>query len=79
MKSSRKKFRVASSEFRVRNRGFTLVEMLVAVALVLFILGLFSMLMQSAMQGVREAKGINAVDLRLRNAVTIMKADLRQV
>jgi prepilin-type N-terminal cleavage/methylation domain-containing protein len=79
MKSSRKKFRVASSEFRVRNRGFTLVEMLVAVALVLFILGLFSLLMQSAMQGVREAKGINAVDQRLRNAVTILKADLRQV
>ena len=35
--------------------------------------------MQSAMQGVRDAKGINAVDQKLRNAVTLMKADLRQV
>src|SRR5262245_59368059 len=59
--------------------GFTLVEMLVAVALVLFILGLFAVLMQSAMQGVRDAKGINAVDQKLRNAVTMLKADLRQV
>jgi len=59
--------------------GFTLVEMLVAVALVLFILALFAGLMQTAMQGVRDAKGINAVDQKLRNAVTLLKADLRQV
>jgi len=62
-----------------KRSGFTLVEMLVAVALVLFILGLFAVLMQSAMQGVRDAKGINAVDQKLRNAVTLLKADLRQV
>jgi type II secretory pathway pseudopilin PulG len=64
---------------RTNRSGFTLVEMLVAVALTLFILGLFAMLMQSAMQGVRDAKGINAVDQKLRNAVTLIKADLRQV
>jgi prepilin-type N-terminal cleavage/methylation domain-containing protein len=62
-----------------KRAGFTLVEMLVAVALILFILGLFALLMQSAMQGVRDAKGINAVDQKLRNAVTLIKADLRQV
>jgi prepilin-type N-terminal cleavage/methylation domain-containing protein len=64
---------------KLRRSGFTLVEMLVAVALVLFIMSIFAMLMQSAMQGVRDAKGINAVDQKLRNAVTLMKADLRQV
>jgi len=64
---------------RSKRPGFTLVEMLVAVALVMFLLSLFALLMQSAMQGVRDAKGINAVDQKLRNAVTLLKADLRQV
>src|SRR5437764_359131 len=78
-------YRVASVEAAVPSQtgdaqaGFTLVEMLVAMALVLFILGLFAILMQSAMQGVRDAKGINAIDQKLRNAVTLLKADLRQV
>jgi type II secretory pathway pseudopilin PulG len=59
--------------------GFTLVEMLVAVALTLFIMGLFAVLMQSATRGVREAKGIASIDQKLRNAVGAIRADLRQV
>jgi prepilin-type N-terminal cleavage/methylation domain-containing protein len=59
--------------------GFTLVEMLVVVALVLFLMGLFVTLLQTATRGVRDAKGINAIDQKMRNAITAIKADLRQV
>ncbi|HVJ82042.1 MAG TPA: type II secretion system protein [Planctomycetia bacterium] len=64
---------------RARRTGFTLVEMLVAVALTLFIMGLFAVLMQSATRGVREAKGIASIDQKLRNAVGAIRTDLRQV
>jgi hypothetical protein len=55
------------------------VELLVSAALTMFIMGLFAVLMQSATRGVRDAKGINAVDQKLRNTIATLRSDLQQV
>lgn len=61
---------------RSKRGGFTLVELLVTLALTLFILSLFTTLFVAATGGIRTMKGIAAADQRVRNAVTILRKDL---
>lgn len=59
--------------------GVTLVEMLVALGLSLFVLALFTTLMVSAMGGLTAMKGISAVDSRVRNVLLTLRQDLKNV
>lgn len=60
-----------------KNRGgFTLVELLVTLALTLFILALFTSLFVSATGSISSLKGIAGADQRVRMAVTMIRKDL---
>lgn len=58
------------------NRGFTLVELLVAMALSLFVMALFGSLFLNATQSVQKAKGIATADQNVRTSVLTIKKDL---
>ena len=57
-------------------RGFTLVEMLVAVALVLLMMGMFAEVFQIAGGSIAKTRGLAENDQRSRTLQTIIKADL---
>jgi prepilin-type N-terminal cleavage/methylation domain-containing protein len=57
-------------------RGFTLVEMLVAMALTIFVMVILSQAFVTALQGFRELKGLGDMQARLRTAATILRRDL---
>ncbi|MCX7408733.1 MAG: prepilin-type N-terminal cleavage/methylation domain-containing protein [Planctomycetales bacterium] len=61
---------------RHRITGFTLVEMLVAVTIVLLIMSMFAQLFQLAGGSVSKQRGIMENDQRARSVQTIIKADL---
>ena len=59
--------------------GFTLVELLVGLALVIFIMSLFSVLFVEASRGMQQMRGITAVDQNVRTVTTILRRDLKDV
>src|SRR5437762_2977091 len=62
---------------RYRTReGFTLVEMLVAVALTLFIMVLLSQAFAAGLEAFRHLKGIGDMEERLRTTSIILRQDL---
>ena len=64
---------------RPSRSGFTLVELMVALALALFILGLFSYLMVAATGSVSTMKGISAADQSVRATINVFRRDLANV
>lgn len=61
---------------RYQHSGFTLVEMLVAVTIVLLMMSMFAQLFQLAGGSVSQQRGIMENDQRARSVQTILKADL---
>ena len=61
---------------RHRRQGFTLVELLVAVALIVFVMVILSEAFAASMQSFRLLKAIGDMDSRLRAAATILRSDL---
>ena len=59
-----------------RRPGFTLVEMLVATALVMFIMLILSEAFSAGLVAFRTLKGIGDMEERLRSAITPLRADL---
>src|SRR5262245_18787000 len=59
-----------------RRQGFTLVEMLVAMALTMFIMVLLSNAFATGLQVFGEMKAIGDMQDNLRTATTILRADL---
>lgn len=57
-------------------RGFTLVEMLVSVALVLLLMTIFATVFQVATESVRTQRGIAENDSKVRQLTTILRADI---
>src|SRR5690242_7360347 len=56
--------------------AFTLVEMLVALALVVFILSILSYAFQAALSSFHKVKGMGDLAAKLRSATTILEHDL---
>src|SRR5205823_152210 len=61
----------------MRRQGFTLVEMLVSLALVLFIMYILSQALITGLETFRQLKAIGEMEERLRMASTILRQDLR--
>src|SRR5436305_3616112 len=59
-----------------RRRGFTLVEMLISVALVMLMMVMFAQIFQFASSSVGKMRGIAENDQRSRTLQTVIKADL---
>lgn len=57
-------------------KGFTLVEMLVSVALVVLMMAMFAVVFQLAAGSMSTQRGIAENDQRARSAVTVIRADL---
>lgn len=57
--------------------GFTLVELLVALGLTIFLLALFTSLMVAATGSINTSQGISAADEQVRNAVITLRSDLK--
>lgn len=79
MRTSKRHHRIKRTSHRRRSagfRGFTLVEMLVAVALVLLMMSLFAQIFQLAGGSITTQRGIAENDQRSRSIQNIMKADL---
>src|SRR6476661_2311814 len=74
---ARCRFRIPNSEFRIQVRGFTLVEMLVAVAVVVVMMSLFATIFQMATGAMQKQKGISENDQHVRLVVTMLRNDLR--
>jgi prepilin-type N-terminal cleavage/methylation domain-containing protein len=62
--------------YRGKRRGFTLVEMLVATALIMFIMLILSEAFSQGLNAFRVLKGIGDMEARLRSAVTTIRNDL---
>lgn len=60
----------------LRRRGFTLVEMLVSVALVLLLMTLFASIFQMATDSVKTQRGIAENDRKVRTLTTVLRADI---
>ena len=60
----------------VRSSGFTLIEMLVAITLVLIMMTMFAQVFQMAGGSISKMRGISENDQRARTLQTIIKADL---
>ena len=60
-------------------RGLTLVEMLVATALTVFLLAVFSTLFVAATSGVSTIRGITTVDQKVRTTVNSIRWDLENI
>ena len=61
-----------------RRSGFTLVEMLISVALVLLMMTLFAQVFELASESITLQQALAENDQQLRTCVTIMRADLRK-
>lgn len=59
-----------------RRRGFTIVELLVAMALIILIMAVLSEAFVSALSAFRSLKGIGDMQERLRNAAVALRKDL---
>jgi type II secretory pathway pseudopilin PulG len=59
--------------------GFTMVELLVALGLTIFLLALFTTLMVAATGSINTSQGIGAVDQHVRNAITTLRDDLQKI
>src|SRR5437588_4479437 len=59
-----------------RRQAFTLVEMMVSMALVIFIMVLLSQAFVASMQAFRTLKGIGDMEEKLRTASAILRRDL---
>ena len=66
---------MASTRAKNHRRGFTLVEMLVAVALVLLMMTMFAQIFQTASDTITIQRGIANNDQKARMLVTVMRAD----
>jgi Prokaryotic N-terminal methylation motif len=64
------------SDFRPRRPGFTLIELMVSVALAIIIITLFSTIYSWSMETYSSQKGIRRNDQRSRMLVTVIKGDL---
>jgi prepilin-type N-terminal cleavage/methylation domain-containing protein len=64
---------------RFRRRAFTLIEMLVSLALVLFIMAVLSEAFIAALQSYHTLKGIGDMDEKLRSTASKLRDDLRRV
>ena len=62
---------------RTSRRGFTLVEMLVSVALVLLMMSLFASIFSMATDSVTTQRGISQNDQKARSLVTIIRSDFQ--
>lgn len=60
----------------MRRQGFTLVEMMVSLALVLFIMVILSQAFQAGLESFRFLKSIGDMDERMRSAATLLRRDL---
>src|SRR5438309_4535901 len=65
-------------KLRTNRAGFTLVEMLVATALIMFIMLILSEAFSAGLEAFRTLKGIGDMESRLKAAVTPIRDDLRQ-
>jgi len=61
----------------ITRQGFTLIEMLVSVALVLLMMTLFASIFSMATDSVSKQRGISQNDQRARSLVTIMRSDFQ--
>ena len=61
----------------MRRHGFTLVEMLVSLALVLFIMVILSQALSTGLETFRQLKATGELDEKLRMASTILRQDLQ--
>ncbi len=66
---------MASTRTKNHRRGFTLVEMLVAVALVLLMMTMFAQIFKTASDTITIQRGIANNDQKARMLVTVMRAD----
>lgn len=57
-------------------RGFTLVEMLVALALAVFMMAILSEAFVTGLKAFRQLKAVSDLDQQLRSAVTLLRRDL---
>src|SRR5258707_306991 len=57
-------------------RGFTLVEMLVSMALILFLLAILTEAFSAGMEAFRQLKAIGDMQDRLRSTASILRRDL---
>lgn len=64
---------------RRRSTAFTLVEMMVAVALSIFMLTLFTQLFLGASNAITESRGITEIDQRMRGTFTTIRDDLSHI
>src|SRR5216683_681677 len=62
---------------RTNRAGFTLVEMLVATALIMFIMLILSEAFSAGLNAFRTLKGIGDMESRLKAAVTPLREDLK--
>jgi prepilin-type N-terminal cleavage/methylation domain-containing protein len=60
----------------MRRQGFTLVEMMVSLTLVLFIMVILSQAFQAGLESFRLLKGVGDMEERLRSVATILRRDL---
>jgi type II secretory pathway pseudopilin PulG len=81
MKAERGKIdmKMQAKEMRRQRRGFTLVELLVSVALTVFMLTLFATLFSAGNDAVRIARGTSEVDRTVQSAITKLRRDLQFV
>jgi prepilin-type N-terminal cleavage/methylation domain-containing protein len=61
----------------MRRQAFTLVEMMVSLALVLFIMAILSQALSTGLETFRQLKGTAELDEKLRMASTILREDLK--
>ena len=66
----------ADSEDTARARGFTIVELLVALALIILIMAILSEAFVAALESVRYLKAVGDVQERLRVGATPLRRDL---
>lgn len=70
-------FNTKSKKYPHTRGGFTLVEMLVSVALVLLMMTMFASIFSMATDSVSKQRGISQHDQRARSLVTIMRSDFQ--
>src|SRR5207237_8415253 len=59
-----------------RRAGFTITELLVAMALILFIMAVLSEAFVAGLESFRQLKSVGDMDQRLRTAMTLLRRDL---
>jgi len=75
----RKRLKERITEADTRRRGFTLVEMLVAVALTLLMMTLFAQIFVTATSTISTQRGLAENDQRARRVQTMLKEDLNRM